>query len=287
MNRLFLILSMALIGAMLLIGSCVVPPSGGSGATTGGSQKRVAIMTVNNRPVYADELLKSYMLRSILRQFLMLDAIKAEAAKRGIKIDETEVKKRLDEQKKQVTQTGGNWDEFLKQQSMTEADAEDFMRVQMMIDGLTTAMVKISPEELKSEWDKNKATYIDQYLKENKLPDSEKAKATFEKVKPTIEKSLKERQKFSKQEELFDSLTESINLSLTSIADPAERQKYEDLIINDAKKQIEDKKKAAEENKKKAAAPPPAGGGPSTTPPAGQKPSQAPPSGEKEVSGGK
>lgn len=245
-----LVLSAAAIVCVALYAASCVAPTDGSGSGGGikalGGGGREVIMTVNDRKVYADELLKSMVVRNALRQFASICTLKDECTKLGIKVDPEELKERVEEQKAQMRGMGQDWNEWLTQQGVSEKDVEEQLSMYMLFEQYVNSLVEVTPEQIQATWDKNKDTIITEYLKKNKLPDTEKPKVTFEMCKDLVVEQCKRENSAGKQMEVTDKLTLLTNLTLNGIKDPAERKAYEDLVINNTKKQAEEKQAAAE-----------------------------------------
>jgi hypothetical protein len=263
-----LFVAAAVLMCVVLYAAGCVTPSGGTGGTVfkGGGGRQV-MMSVNGRKIYADEFLKSPMARQALRQFASVCTLKEEAAKAGIKIDPAKIKQKIDDQKAQMVKGGQDWQTFLDEQGITEKDIEDSYTIQMTFEELVNSMIQVTDAQVKSEWDKNKDQIITQYLTDNKLPDTDKPKVTFEQCKKIATDMAKREFGSGKQSDAVDELTQKTVLTLDAIQDPTERKLYEDLVINNAKKQAEKKKQEAAAAPKLPAAgqAPPAAGGPSPT----------------------
>lgn len=263
-----LLVAAAVLMCVVLYAAGCVTPSSGTGQTGGtkifGGGSRQPVLSVNGRKVYADELLKSLVMRNALRQFASVCTLKEEATKKGIKLDPAKVKARIEEQKSQMVKMGQDWQTWLDEQGVTEKDVEDQISMGMLFEALVNSMVEVTDAQVKATWDKNKDQIITQYLTENKLPDTEKPKVTFEMCKQIATDMAKRENGSGKQGDAVDELTAKTMLTLDGIQDPAERKLYEDLVINNVKKQAE--KKKAEQDKAAAGA---AG---QTPPAAGQAP---------------
>jgi hypothetical protein len=248
----------AVLGVVVYVTGCVTP-SGSSGGGSVFSGARQPVMEINGRKVYADELLKSVLVRNAIRQYANICTLKEEVAKKGIKLDPEKVKARIEEQKKQMIQMGQDWNQFLADQNVTEKDVEDQVTMYMMFEELVNSTVQVTDAQLKAVWERDKEQIITEYLTKNKLPDTEKAKITYEQCKDIVTDITKRENSGQRQQDITTELTQATNISLVSISDPTERKLYEDLIINNTKKKaLEDAKKAAEA----PAAPPAAGGQP-------------------------
>jgi len=281
----------------LFAAGCVGPSTSKAG---GGRQ---VVMTANGRPVYADDLLKSFIIRRDLQQYIVIDAFRAEAKRRNIRVDPAELAKKVDEQKKQLTANGTeDLSKYLKERGMTEKEISDSIELNMLVDKVVESTITITDQELKETWDKQKATYVDEYLKKNKLPDTEKKNVTFDKCRDMIRETLVGSRKMEAQGTLFNSVMLKATLQLVGISDPAERKIYEALLLTDTQDRVKESMKQEEAQKGGAppatSPPPPPGEVQKGVPPAkGQPPapkenpkgnggSQGPKGGQGGTSGG-
>ncbi len=272
----------AIVSVALYAASCVAPSgSGGGGATAFGGGKREVVMTVNGTKIYADELLKSMVVRNAIRQFASIATLKNECSKLGLKVDPEQLKERVEEQKSQMRSMGQDWNEWMAQQGVSEKDVEDQLSMYMLFEQYVNSLVEVTPEQVQATWDKNKDSIITEYLKKNKLPDTEKPKVTFEQCKDLVTEQCKRDNSAGKQVEVTDKLTMLTELTLDAIKDPTERKLYEDLVINNTKKQTEEKQAKAAAPPEAPPAPPAAGEAP-PAPEAGQE--GQPPADKGEVS---
>jgi hypothetical protein len=253
------ILSLLAAVIVLMLAACVTTPSG-SGSGGGGSAKSSAqTLEIDGHPVTLADLVKSPLIRPALFRYIQFDSLKSEAAKKGIKIDQAELDKAVEEQKTSVTESGQAWEEFLSQQGMTEAEFIDSARSRLLFQKLTEAMVVVTDKDAKDLWDKSKDQVINRYMTENHLPESDKAGLTFEKVKATALAMAKEEQGFSKQEEVINAIVGNATLKLQGFGTAEEDKLLYDLILGNA--QAEVKKRLAE----------PKPGAPNLTVPGGQQ----------------
>jgi len=234
--------------------SCVGPSASKAG---GGRQ---VVMTINDRPVYADDLVKSFILRQALQQYVVIEAFRAEAKRRNVRIDPTELKKKVDDQVKQLTANGTeDLSKYLKERGMTEKEIADSIEFNMLMDKVVETMVTITDQELKDSWSKQQDTYVDEYLKKNKLPDTEKKNVTFDKCRDMIRETLVGSRKMEAQGKLFNEVILKATLKLDGISEPAERKIYEDLILGGPQERVRDSMKKEEAQK--------GGAPPATSPP--------------------
>jgi hypothetical protein len=285
------VLAALLLAVIACVVGCVVSPTGGKAPAAGG--RRQVVMTINGRPVYADDLLTSLALRRALSTYVSVTVLKEDAARRGVKVDPEELKQRIEDLKAQMRSTGKDWNEFLKEQNVTEQDVEEQFGFNLLADAMLDAMVEVTDDQLKQTWEQNKEQIVTQYLKDNKLPDTEKPKVTYEQCKALVEKMAKREAGAGKQGELQDELLLKTTITLDAIKDPARRKLMEDLLVNNSKQRIEEKKKGPE-TKPPVAAPgtqPPATGGAPSAGAAGNgsapnPPAQKPAEKKKPGSGG-
>jgi hypothetical protein len=93
--------------------SCVTPQS--QGTTTAGSTGG-AVMRINDRPVTAEELVTSPIIRPLLRQYITYNSSMELASARGAAPDPAEIDERVQELRQQFEEDGVNWQDFLREQ---------------------------------------------------------------------------------------------------------------------------------------------------------------------------
>jgi hypothetical protein len=116
---------------------------------------------------------------------------------------------------------------------------EDELRIQMggqlYFEAIVDTLFEITEQDLQDSWARDQDAILDKYLRDNHLPDSERQTVTFEECKESIEEWARNAKRFDYQQEAFDLLLSSTEISLTCIADSARRKQYEDLILNNIK----------------------------------------------------
>jgi hypothetical protein len=249
-----------------------------AGAGSGSNGADTVVMKVNDRPITAQELVSSPYMRSALREYIFYEAIKNEAKKYNAKVDEADFNKQIEDQKKNVElQMGMKWADFLKQNGMSEKEFIDRNRDQQLFKALGEARIKVTPEEAKKVWTDDKQQLIDQYAQQNHLPDSDKAKVTYEQVQKLAEDRVRQQKSMMMQGEVVGDAILAANLKVVAVKDPNEAKRLEDLILNnskeEAKKQVEQSKKQQEEALHPKPATPAGGPGgmPQASGPNGQK----------------
>jgi len=236
------ILSLLAAVIVLMLAACVTTPSGsGSG---GSASAKGPTLVVDGHPVTLIDLVKSPMVRPAIFRYIQFDSLKTEAAKKGIKIDQAEIDKAVEEQKTSVTESGQAWEEFLLQQGMTEAEFADSARSRLLFQKLTEALVEVTDKDAQDFWDKSKDQVINRYMTDNHLPESEKAGLTFDKVKATALAMVKEQKGFEKQEEVINSIVANATLKLEGFGTAEEDTQLFAMILGNAQNEV--KKRQAE-----------------------------------------
>jgi hypothetical protein len=270
MNKIFgVAIALTLVGLLM---ACVSPQ--GSGGTGG---KDVQLL-VNGRTVSMEELIKSPVIRQSVMSYVMLDTLNGEFSRRNLKLDQKKIDEEVQKQKDSAVQQGITWEEYLDRISMSEKDLMESLRVQQMFEGLVKAMANVTDEDVQKAWDKAKDQIISNYVSANHLPDSERAKLTFEDCKAEARRYAEDEASMGKQEEAYNMLIASSKLEIKGLASAEEAAEIVKQILgnkqDDIKKQ-EEAKKAAEQPQ---LAPPTAEGQPpaeGTTPPGGATPPPA------------
>jgi hypothetical protein len=244
--------------------------------TPGGnaSSNNPVLFKVNGHPVTSEEFFSSPPASQAVNEFVMLASMKEEARKAGAQVDEKKLTSDIEELKKNVTQQGQTWDDFLKQQGMTEKAFLDQRRTFALFQALLKKKADVSDTEAKKAWDDDKQTIINQYAAENHLPDSEKAKVTFDQAKETAKSRVEQSKMGIVQGEVMNDIILNSKLEFVSL-DPAKAKEITEKImgpsIERAKKQKEESEKAEKEAPKTGATPggpPPAGDGKAVAKPA-------------------
>jgi hypothetical protein len=222
-----------------------------TGGASGGAGNAV-LFKLNGRGITADEFFASGPARGALSQFLMLESMKSEAKKAGAVVDEKELQQQIDDFKKNVTMGGTSWEDFLKDGQMTEKEFIDQQRDMMLFDALKRKSVKVSEEDIKKVWEDDKQSLIDQYAAENKLPDSEKAKITFEQVKDLARKRVEDNKAQMYQGEVMGDIMLNAKIDFVSIKDPAKKKRIEEQVLAPLKEQGEMSRKQSRDARKAA-----------------------------------
>jgi len=273
----------ALLG--LAVYACTTP-----GATSGAGGSPV-LFKVNGHPVTAEQFFSSQAARGAVQQYVMLESMKQEAAKYGAKVEDKELNDKIADFKKQVT-TGGNqsWDEFLKSSGMTEQEFVQRQRDMMLFQALQKKRVNVTDDEVKKVWDTDKTALVNEYAAKNHLPDSDKAKVTYDQVKDIARDRVEMNKVGMMQDEIMADIILNGKLEMTSIPDSAKAKTLEEEILGDQQKHAREQKEKA----KNPPAAPSAGaqggtpGGPGGAPPVRPGAQAAPPSqgGTKPPAGG-
>ena len=99
----------------------------------------------------------------VLQLLASFEWIKGEAKDQGVKVSEADVKKRIDEIKKQQFPKKGDFEKFLKDSGYTQADIEAQTRTELLTnkirDKVTKGKDKVSDKEIQDYYDKNKQRF--------------------------------------------------------------------------------------------------------------------------------
>lgn len=274
----------AIVCATLLLGC--VNPGGGTSAGGGSAASAGQKIVVNGHPVTLQDLVTSPIIRQALLRYVQYDTLKQECAKKGIEVSQTDIDKRIEEQKTSIMESGQDWDEWLKQQGLTLEEVIESERTMAMFEKLSESLVTVTEEEAKQLWDTNKDMVIAAYMRENHLPESEKASITWETCKDTALKMAKQSASFGKQQEVVDLITVNATLVLEGFGSAEDDKRNIDLILGNAQAAVA--KRKAEESQTKSpmemlpggspdgSAPPAEGAGEGQTPPPAETPQEPP-----------
>ncbi|MDQ3023385.1 MAG: hypothetical protein M3R04_03210, partial [bacterium] len=138
----------------------------------------------------------------------------------------------------------------------------------MLFSALQEKRANPTDAEIKKVWEDDKQTLIDQYASENHLPDSEKAKVTFEQVKELAKDRVVMNKSMAPemQAEIMGDIVGNAKLEIVGIKDATKAKRIAQQIMEPHVKMVEAQKKQMEEMAKPPEA---AAGGP---PAAGDKP---------------
>ncbi|MBF0118806.1 MAG: peptidylprolyl isomerase [Desulfobacterales bacterium] len=138
--------------------------------------------------------------KNILDSLINVQLLYQESVKQGIKIDDKEVEKKFEDATKRVYSKDSDYKDMLKQAGLTEKEFKDHFKkdlfVQEFIAKKIEQNVKVTPEDLKSFYDKNpqkflrpemaRASHI--LIKVDKGVDKEKAKKQIEGILEKVKK---------------------------------------------------------------------------------------------------
>lgn len=120
-----------------------------------------AVATVNGEPIsksaFEDKLATSPGARNTLQQMVQEMLILQYAKKNNITITDDEVAKREDDLKANFP--NGSWDEMLKARGLSEDDVRQALREQIILDKALANKVTVTPAQVKSYFDKNRAAF--------------------------------------------------------------------------------------------------------------------------------
>lgn len=239
---------------------CVQPGSPGSG-----SVKSPVLLKVSGREITAEEFISSPPVRNAIRQYILFDEMKAECAKRGIKVDEAEVERQFNETKQNVIMSGQSWDEYLKQQGLTEDEYKEVIRGPMLFVAVSEAMNEITDEDIRKSWsdpnEKERLTNV--YSSDNHLPDSDKAKLSLDDPKfyAFVKDNLQKFKIQTDQQAIIQKFVDQTTLDLSlAVKDPKKAKLYEDMILNNSKTKKEETAGGADKKPESDGSHPAAGG---------------------------
>lgn len=224
---------------------CVTSPGGSSGGGGGGGSRgggsNPVVLIIDGREARADEVFKSPIFRTTLRQWAAIEHIKGRAAAEGVKVDPAEVQKKLEEQKSQMAQSGMEWDEMLRMQGMTEDEVLMMMEFQMMSEAYGKKMAgAITDEAVQKEWDDREGYWRDTYAAQNFLPESKKSELTFNEVKDWMKEQMVTQKAMTAQQTMFDDALKALELEIPSLGNAEEQKFWTNLIIKSAVADDED-----------------------------------------------
>jgi hypothetical protein len=231
----------------LTVYACTTP------GASGGASGNAVLFKVNGRGVTAEEFISSPYLRDAMRQYIFYEAMKSEANKAGAKVDEADFTKKMEEEKKNVElQMNMSWADFLDQNGLTEKEYTTRNRDRELFNKLNEIKVKVSDAEARKVWETDKENLVNQYIAQEKLPDSEKAKVTFEQVKELAEERVRMNKMMLVQGEIVADIVLNAELDMVAIKDPARQKQLEDLILNNSKEQAKKQKEDSQAQQKAA-----------------------------------
>ncbi len=218
--------------AMSLLIGCVTPDGSGSGNTASGSVKGKSSGTINvcGETFALGDLLQHPVFRQAFTQFITLQQLFAEASKQGITITDEELNAAIDEQKKQIEESGQSWDDFLEMQGLSLDELKQMLKTQKLFEKLMDAKLDFSDENLKEYFDKNKDAILNQHIQTNFLPETERATLTWESCKETTKELMRSQLGFTHQQEIMDSLMLNATIDLSG-ALPADKAKEIEQIL--------------------------------------------------------
>jgi foldase protein PrsA len=101
--------------------------------------------------------------REVMQFLIQGEWVQQEAAKRGVKLKDSELKKALEDQKKQVFPNDKQYQQFLKTSGMTEQDVLFRVKLNELQQRLTQKVTedskKVSDEDIQAYYDKNKKRF--------------------------------------------------------------------------------------------------------------------------------
>ncbi len=118
--------------------------------------------TVNGKPISRITILKNLEKsggKQALDNLVTKELINQQAKKENIVISDADVQKEIDKLSETVKAQGTTLDAALASQNMSKEDLMQNIRMQKTVEQLLASQIKVSDEDIKSYFDKNKATY--------------------------------------------------------------------------------------------------------------------------------
>jgi hypothetical protein len=225
--------------SLVLFALALVLLNGGCTGASGNAAGAAKVFSIDGVDYTAEELLKSPFIRAGLTQQIMYSSMKAELQKRGIKPDTTEIDRRMEETKAQIEGSGQSWTDYLATSGMKEDDLRQRMQAEMEWKALIDSMVNVTEEDVTSKWEQQQEMFVEQYMREHHLPDTERANVTLEDARYLIEEYIKNEQNFENQQSLMQELTDNTEFQILCFKDAKEADLYEYLIYNNRKTKTE------------------------------------------------
>jgi hypothetical protein len=211
---------------------CVVSGgSGGSGSAGGGGGADPVAMKVDGRDIKLDELLTSAVIRDQLRSLIIMEHVKKEAAAAGATVDQAELDKRIEEQKKQAVTYGQKWEDFLFSHGITEKEFRDQLEFSMLLEAYAEKKAAISDDELKADYEKDKEHLNKLYSDQAFLTPEQAKEVTFDKIKEWLRKRETDEKKMTEMQNIyFDSLRD-VQVEFPVLGDKAKQDEWVKLIV--------------------------------------------------------
>ncbi len=131
-------------------------------------------------------------------------------------------------------------DEYLEQQFITLEEVKETIRMQQMFEKLVEARAEISEGERDQYWEERseEVKYAD--ARENHLTEAEATELSREDVQDSLDEMIRREKESEVRQSLMDELINNIDLKILAIGDKAKAERYEDLLINLSKTEVEE-----------------------------------------------
>src|SRR5215213_8894713 len=174
--------------------------------------------------------------REVMQFLIQGEWVQQEAAKRGVEVKPAELKKALEDQKKQVFPNDKQYQQFLKTSGMTEADVLFRVKLNELQQRLTQKVT----EDAKKVSDEDVSTYYDKHKKNFAQPERRDLRVVLTKTEAKADqakKALESGQPFKKVVKKYsiDEASKSQNGLLPAVAE-GQQEKAFDTAIFDAPK---------------------------------------------------
>jgi hypothetical protein len=213
-----------------------------------GSAKNPVLFKVNGHGVTAEEFFSSQPASQAVNEFVMLASMKEEARKSGAQVDKKKVTEDIEELKKNITGQGQTWEEFLKTQGMTEKAFLEQRETFSLFQALLKKKANVTEAEMKKVWEDDKQALINEYASKNHLPDSEKAKVTYEQVKDLARERVEMQKMGMVQGEVMNDIILNSKLEFVSL-EPAKAKEISERIMGPAMERAKQQKEEQEKAK--------------------------------------
>ena len=117
------------------------------------------VASVNGKPISRIALIKELEKqggKQVLDSIITKQTILGEASKKKIAVSDKELSDKIDEVKSDLEKQGTDLESVLKYQNQSMEDFKDTIKMRLIIEKLLADKVKVSGEEIKEYYDKNK-----------------------------------------------------------------------------------------------------------------------------------
>jgi foldase protein PrsA len=178
--------------------------------------------------------------REVMQFLIQGEWVQQEAAKRGVEVKPAELKKALEDQKKQVFPNDKQYQQFLKTSGMTEADVLFRVKLNELQQRLTQKVT----EDAKKVSDEDVSTYYDKHKKNFAQPERRDLRVVLTKTEAKAnqaKKALQSGQPFKKVVKKYsiDEASKSQNGLLPAVAEGQQEKAFDTAIFDAPKGKVE------------------------------------------------